>query len=252
MKNSAASYQVLPPLSAADYAALKQDIAEHGILVPVEYDDAGNILDGHHRIQACGELGITGWPRIVRHSLTDHEKRRHARALNLARRHLDTSQKRELIAAQLLDTPEMSDRKLGDELGVSHNTVASVRNEIGESAQSPLRVDKNGVQRVLPVARRSYSFVGADNDPKLVVTKYTGEYEWYTPAAILDAARSVLGAIDLDPASCIEAQQTVNATTYYTDETDGLAQHWTGRVWLNPPYAADLIGQFVSDTLILP
>ena len=46
-------YQVMPPPCAEDYAALEASIVAHGVLVPVEYDEAGNILDGHTRVAIC-------------------------------------------------------------------------------------------------------------------------------------------------------------------------------------------------------
>jgi len=42
-------YQLLPPLSEEEYQSLRADIAEHGVLIPVELDEFGNVLDGHHR-----------------------------------------------------------------------------------------------------------------------------------------------------------------------------------------------------------
>lgn len=79
-----------------------------------------------------------------------------------------------------------------------------------------------------------------------IVTGYTGNNEYYTPAEWIDRARDVMGGIDLDPASNAMAQGIVNATIYYTEETDGLAHEWSGKVWMNPPYAKGLIGQFIQ------
>ncbi len=60
--------------------------------------------------------------------------------------------------------------------------------------------------------------------------------EWYTPARYIEAAREVMGSIDLDPASCAMANQVVKATCYYTEQENGLIQDWYGNVWLNPPF----------------
>lgn len=60
--------------------------------------------------------------------------------------------------------------------------------------------------------------------------------EWYTLPRYIEAARLVLGDIDLDPASCEIANRTVQARRYYTQEENGLEQAWYGRIWLNPPF----------------
>jgi phage N-6-adenine-methyltransferase len=74
----------------------------------------------------------------------------------------------------------------------------------------------------------------------------TGEMEWYTPAIYIDAARDVLGSIDLDPASSKEAQASIRAKKFYTLDDDGLSKDWNGTVWLNPPFASSLVKPFAA------
>ena len=74
----------------------------------------------------------------------------------------------------------------------------------------------------------------------------TGEIEWYTPREYLDAAIEVMGEIELDPASSDTAQEHVNAVCYFTLQDDGLTRDWSGRVFLNPPYAMPQVRDFTA------
>lgn len=60
--------------------------------------------------------------------------------------------------------------------------------------------------------------------------------EWYTPSVYVEAAREVMGSIDVDPASNLEANQVVKAKLFYTKQDNGLEKHWHGNIWCNPPY----------------
>ena len=263
-------YQVMPPLTAEEYNELKNDIAQRGVMVPIEYDEQGNVLDGHHRLQICAELGIKDFPKVIRAGMTEEEKRTHARKLNMARRQLNREQKQELIREQLRETPEKSDRQIGRELGVDNKTVAAQRIhlEAGEEIphlgtttgadgkEYPRQVDRKPVTIFIPAEQEEIApyfekeeapnetFTETINRPH--VTFNSGNNEWYTPEKYIDLAREVLGTIDLDPASCEIANETVKAERFYSEQDDGLTKEWTGRVWMNPPYGSDLIGQFTE------
>ena len=122
-------FQLFDDLLPDEYAALKADIELRGVLVPVERDEHGALLDGHHRVRICEELGID-YPSVTRAGLTEAGKRAHVRAINLLRRHLSSEQKRRVIADQLIETPQKSDREIARLLGVTHPTVADVRREL--------------------------------------------------------------------------------------------------------------------------
>jgi hypothetical protein len=124
------------------------------------------------------------------------------------------------------------------------------------------------VEQVVREMRASASIEGEENDvldppmepaqvadlptapPPMAVHFSSATPEWYTPAHIIEKARAMMGAIDLDPASSQEAQRTVQAGAWFgldhPDETrrDGLAHEWPGLVYLNPPYG-DVIGDWV-------
>ena len=74
-------------------------------------------------------------------------------------------------------------------------------------------------------------------------------YEWYTPAEILELVRRVIGDIDIDPASCEQANAMVGAKVYYTIEDDGLSQAWHGSMFMNPPYNMPHIQEFTQKAI---
>jgi ParB family chromosome partitioning protein len=76
-----------------------------------------------------------------------------------------------------------------------------------------------------------------------------GPDEYFTPLTYIDAARAVLGDIDVDSATCAFAQSRIRAQEFFTKENDGLEQQWHGRVWLNPPYSrvADFVAKLLSE-----
>lgn len=71
-----------------------------------------------------------------------------------------------------------------------------------------------------------------------LINQDSGNVEYYTPTWIVEAAREVMGSIDLDPASSAKANEIVKAGDYISLPFDnGLHWFWKGNIWLNHPFS---------------
>lgn len=78
--------------------------------------------------------------------------------------------------------------------------------------------------------------------PEVMHTSESAEYG--TPPEPCDAARRVMGYIDIDPASSALFNQVVQADSYYTKEDNGFLKDWHGNAFVNPPGGyCDMLGQ---------
>ena len=60
---------------------------------------------------------------------------------------------------------------------------------------------------------------------------------WNTPIEIVGDVVKFFGTVDLDPCCNDINNPNVPALNYYTEETNGLAHDWYGKVFMNHPYS---------------
>jgi len=161
-----------------------------------------------------------------------------------------------------------AERKAGEMLAAMEKSTGGRPTETGDTV-SPVSLESIGVSKKQSSRWQKEAKVDEDvfeeyirecNDEQREVTQAgllklaepshvshnSVENEWYTPSKYIESARAVMGSIDLDPASCELAQETVRAGQYFTIEDNGLAKEWHGNVWLNPPYSKESIGLFAE------
>jgi integrase len=88
-------YQVMRDLTEIEMDELRESIKANGILTPLAFGEHGNVLDGHHRLILAKELGITDYPRTIHAGLSEEEKYRFSRDVNVIRRQLSREEIRE-------------------------------------------------------------------------------------------------------------------------------------------------------------
>lgn len=97
---------------------------------------------------------------------------------------------------------------------------------------------------------------------KLAYTGSTGRVldrdsdAWYTPSTYVEAAREVMGGIDLDPFSSAKANESIKAGRFFNSQQSAFNSLWRRpgldrslRVWMNPPYSSGVIGRAVDTFL---
>lgn len=238
---------LFPLLEGEEFAALVEDVRAHGLREPIWLHPDGSILDGRNRYRACIEASVE--PRFRTYDGGDPLA--FVISANIKRRHLDASQ-RAIIAARLANRPEGRPSKTAP-IGAVSIAEAAKLFSIGEGtidrAKRVLRECTADV--IAQIERGEVSVAGAlkgqEDKPqpasRLIQQSLSNEH--YTPPEYIEAARAVLGTIDLDPASCDEANEAVKATEYFSEEDDGLNQKWSGNIFLNPPYCG-LAGKFIE------
>ena len=127
---------------------------------------------------------------------------------------------------------------------IGRDSLYQMRKAHSQTDEEYAAIKQKAVDKGEPLTRSSLA-AGVQTTPH--VARSTGNNEWYTPKAVIDLARTLMGGIELDPASTAIANQTVRADRYYTAEQDGLRLDWTAEtLWLNPPYERQLVERFVD------
>lgn len=272
---------IFPMISGHEFDALCEDVSAHGVREPIVIYE-GAILDGRNRYRAAIAAGVDCPMQMYEGT----DPAAYVVSLNIHRRHLTESQRamaaaklanmpahRPVKSANLPGLPlselakaqppvsqaeaasllNVSERSLRTAKKVQDEAPAEIARAVDEGrisvslAAKVAELPENAKAEIIAAPADEVREVALDVVKKAHVAHNSGNNEWYTPPEFIEAARAVLGGFDLDPASSEIANRTVQAARFFTAEDDGLAQEWpVGSIWMNPPYAQPLMGQFAD------
>jgi len=265
-----------------DIAKLAESIEDLGLLQPIGIDSGYRLVFGERRLRAFKHLGRKTIPvlfvnldSIIRGEYAENEMRESFKvservAIGLAleaevgeRRGRPTIENVQVLAQlEGQKTRDIAADKAGfgnpETYRLAKKVVDSAPSEIvGAMDSGEVSINLASQFTDLPAETQQEAIAAiadGDESAKEVMRDAirnhraigTGENEWYTPGEYVAMAREVMGSIDLDPASCEEANKVVDATVFYTKEDDGLSKEWAGNLWVNPPYSRDLMPAFIE------
>lgn len=203
----------------------------------------GRVLDGRNRQAAIvaaierdaperhGRRPHPLWPVYATFKGDDRQALEYVVSKNLARRHLTVSQ-RIMVAARLVTSTH----------GGNNRTTSKAPVVTQYAAAAALRVSERSVRAAVKLIAEDPAKADAIAGGRGTVNARTGDSdEYYTPSDVMTRVRGAFRgrSIDLDPASCAEANRTVCAAKYYDAKHDGLSLPWkpAHTVFLNPPYS---------------
>lgn len=181
------AHGVFPPVKGDEYQALRDHIAEHGVILPVVVDENDETIKGRTRRKIANELGID-CPKVVIRGLNADQKRALSVALTLGRRHLTRADKRAAIVSELMADPRRSDRKIAAICGVHNETVATARRTLADEEKRYLNphdvVEGDGNRQEIEAAPK---IVGRSECPccseELVIVRRGGALQLEQPYA---------------------------------------------------------------------
>lgn len=185
--------EIFPPMEATAFAALVEDIAQHGQKEPILVLD-GQVIDGRHRVRACEQLGIEPWVREL--EAKDGNPLSLVISLNLHRRHLTESQ-RATIAARLANMPFGGNQhtKLGSAnlqtQPVTQTAAAELLNVSPRSLATAKKVLEEGAPELVAAVERGELAVSTAADLSQLPADEQREVLTRTPEDIRAIARDV-------------------------------------------------------------
>ena len=249
---------MFPLLEADKLASLAANIIANGLLVPIVTYQS-KILDGRNRYNACLLAGVE--PKFEEFDDSAISHLNYVISQNLERRHLIESQ-RAMVAGNIAKLKHglRQDYSRQTEVSIDTSTLqdaADIMNVGRASVARAHRVQNHGIPELIEAVESGELSVSAaaeiaslpqeeqqDQISKPHIAHNSGDNEWYTPSNIITSAITVIGEIDLDPASSEVANELIKARIFYKAEEDGLSKPWKGKVWMNPPYSQPLVTRF--------
>lgn len=124
------------------------------------------------------------------------------------------------------------------------STVVDIQNERQARELAPLRDEPEKAKQVWEQAKTDYGPTPTAEEirsTRLGVHFSSATDEWSTPQDLFDQLNTEF-KFTLDVCA---SPENAKCKRFFTRETDGLAQQWSGVCWMNPPYG-DVIGNWIA------